>query len=215
MKIPKIHPNGSRNHSESVLLAASRPKGTVDCVVGDRGRIVFNAARPCAEHRAAAALAALHASSARRADGELVSEKGIGAVAACACAFGADACEISVGAASGGAVVGNVGAEELRCFNVLSTLCSWAAALERLSAQGLGAALADDAVAELADGVLLRAVPRVVRHWKHHPDAAARVWAVEGVLEQAAADQDEWMYQRERALQSSPFYALNQAVDAY
>eukprot|EP00665_Eupelagonemidae_sp_cell47_P002054 gene2054-1894_t len=97
----------------AALLAASRPKATVDCVVGDRGRIVFNAARPCAGHRAAAALAAVHVSSARRPDGELVSEKGVGAVAACARALGADACEISVGAASGGAVVGNVGAAEL------------------------------------------------------------------------------------------------------
>ncbi len=54
---------------------------------------------------------------------------------------------LSVGAAAGAALVGNVGADTVRSFATLSTLCGWAAALERLSAQGLGAAVADDGVA--------------------------------------------------------------------
>eukprot|EP00665_Eupelagonemidae_sp_cell47_P002525 gene2525-7221_t len=72
-----------------MLLASSKPKGTLDGVVGDRGRVVFNAARACGGHRAVAANAALQASSVRGEDGEVVSRKVDGLAMFARGAFGA------------------------------------------------------------------------------------------------------------------------------
>eukprot|EP00665_Eupelagonemidae_sp_cell47_P015665 gene15665-biopygen10545 len=121
----------------------------------------------------------------------------------------------SVGTAAGVALCGNVGAEELRNFNVLSTVCGWTSALERLSAQGLGSCLTDVTVSDLADGVTLRVVPVMAKHCKHRPEASLNIWAIEGEYEITVGDQDEWMYQRERANAANPFLGYNQAADAY
>eukprot|EP00665_Eupelagonemidae_sp_cell47_P016723 gene16723-biopygen7611 len=70
-------------HFVDTLLAASKPKGAVDAIFGDRGRITFNATRPCGGYRNAAAHAALSASSVRAADGGLASRP-VGRLAECA-----------------------------------------------------------------------------------------------------------------------------------
>eukprot|EP00662_Eupelagonemidae_sp_cell21_P056688 gene56688-biopygen72112 len=203
------------------LLAASLPKGTIDALLGDRCRIMFNVSSTCSGHRDAAARAASKASSPTggeaasvRTEDDLVSSGGNNTTRSAGCP-GWEICVLSVGVASGSALCGNVGAEELMSFNVLSTLCGWSYALERLAAQGLGSCLADSSIAELATSVMLRGIPLLLKHHKHKPESSLRIWAIQCICEQKEADQGEWMYQRQNAIASNPHNGFNEATDAY
>eukprot|EP00662_Eupelagonemidae_sp_cell21_P032182 gene32182-biopygen58752 len=136
------------------------PGGTLDCVIGDRGRALFNAAGICIGHRATAAACAMLASSLEDSGGRTVSRR-VHMFVAGSDHLGIKGSKLSVGAGSGSALVGNVGSEALRVFSVLSSVALWAAAVERLSAQRLGACLVDAVVKEQARDLIyyLRASP--------------------------------------------------------
>lgn len=199
------------------ILAASRPKGTVDLVVGDRGRIAFNAAQQCPAYRVTAVLTSLHASS-TRIDTKYMSDNMI-RLSAFAQMLGAKALDLSVGCASGVALVGNVGCEELRSFSIVGTVCGWAHAIERISAQGLGCCIVDGAIAErpeVTSVVALRLVPLLVRHCKHRHSVAHRLVSIEGHIHvDQHGEQEEWMYQRQIEQKANPHYKYNQAVESY
>eukprot|EP00662_Eupelagonemidae_sp_cell21_P029671 gene29671-biopygen111899 len=159
-----------------MMRRASRPRGSVDAVLGDRVRVTHNAAAPCGGHRAAAADCALRCSE----------QAGDGAreLAAWSAACCAAAPQLSVGVSTGSAFVGKVGTEALKHSAVLSTLCGWAQALERVSAQGFGSCVADAPIVEQAAGIDTRVIPIRVMHSKHQRETVARLWALEGRHEQ-------------------------------
>eukprot|EP00662_Eupelagonemidae_sp_cell21_P057823 gene57823-biopygen29096 len=187
------------------------PRG--DC----KGRALFNAASACSGHRAAAIECAVRASSVKGADGRTASRE-VGWVEAAARFAGAGDVTLSVGTASGDAWVGNVGSDTLRAFNVLSTLAPWASALERVSAQGIGACVVDAALTAHAQGRALRTVPLRVQHCKHHPQSVARLCSIEGALKaetHGTTASDEWMYKQEAEEARNPFREYNEAAVAY
>lgn len=205
-----------------VLLTAAQPRGTVDLLTGDRGRFAFNASRACGNHRGLATQAALHTSTVRGADGLCVS-RAVMRLAAFVASFDAESLELSVGCTSGTAMVGNLGSRALRSFNLLGTVCNWACALERLSAQGVGRCIGDGAIAE-GSRAILRAIPLPVQHCKHDPGGSKRIWSIEGMGEQAnyndvnaSASLDHPLCQRgfSKVALANPFTLFNQAVDAY
>eukprot|EP00662_Eupelagonemidae_sp_cell21_P056902 gene56902-biopygen87684 len=155
-----------------MLLDASKSKGTLDAIMGDKGRMAFNASRMCCGHREVSAYCAAQVSSLQTADGEFVSKK-LPMLNMCARFISkTKVVQMSVGVASGASAVGNVGAKELRIYNLLSTLAGWTHACERIAEQDgaspcLGCCIADAAVAEQAHGIMLRAVPYLMQHCKH------------------------------------------------
>eukprot|EP00756_Hemistasia_phaeocysticola_P031864 Hpha_TRINITY_DN16380_c2_g10::TRINITY_DN16380_c2_g10_i1::g.62818::m.62818 len=169
---------------ETILGSCAMAKGVPDTFCGDRIFCSFNAVRPVSGYRLASVTAA------HRARSKVDSDENM-------CQF-----PISFAVVTGECQVGNMGTDTMRRFSFHSSVVPWSVALERyqrtLECRGC---IDGPTKEEASNGFAVRLVDAPI-YPKRKADQVLRVFEVLQAL--ASAEEEEWMYQLEKAESSDP-----------